>query len=166
MLETFFVVMAQHDKCFVGSVLQGSCSLDWIGIRQLCVLRENSLNLPHICGASGQLQSCQTSARWDHCHASPMILGNCARKLTRHRPPKTHISHFWHHFNFACFGAVGCRVLWQTSVFFAAVLIKLSKRRIHLPVVRMAYSSVLKKASGVLQATSPLTTTNLLVLAA
>ena len=33
--------MAQHEKCFAGSVLQGSCILDWIAAGQLCVLRGN-----------------------------------------------------------------------------------------------------------------------------
>ena len=31
--------MAQHEKCFAGSVLQGSCVLAWIAAGQLCILR-------------------------------------------------------------------------------------------------------------------------------
>ena len=30
----FSVVMAQHEKCFAGSVLQGSCILDWIAVER------------------------------------------------------------------------------------------------------------------------------------
>ena len=39
--------MAQHEKCFAGSVLQGSCVLAWIAAGQLCILRGSNLNHPH-----------------------------------------------------------------------------------------------------------------------
>ena len=43
----FSVVMAQHEKCFAGSVLQGFYFLDWIAAVQLRMLRESNLNHPH-----------------------------------------------------------------------------------------------------------------------
>ena len=61
--------MAQPETCFAGSVLQGFCILDWIAIRELCVLFESTLNLPHACGA--------TLRRWPLgiAHASSLAIG-------------------------------------------------------------------------------------------
>ena len=55
MLETCFsVVMAQHETCFAGSVLQGSCVLAWIAAGQLCILRGTISTTRILCSALGQ----------------------------------------------------------------------------------------------------------------
>ena len=54
--------MAQHEKCFAGSVLQGSCILDWLAAGQLCILRESNLNHPTLCSALGRLRCYHCSA--------------------------------------------------------------------------------------------------------
>ena len=82
--------MAQHEKCFAGSVLQGSCVLAWIAAGQLCILRGSNLNHPHTLQRSWSTALLvpappQRFPISNHCHTSPISFGNCAGNLVCHR---------------------------------------------------------------------------------
>ena len=85
--------MAQHEKWFAGSVLQGSCILVWIAAGQLCILRRSNLNHLHILQRSWStaLLAPALPQRFpisNHCHTSPISFGNCAGNLVCHRSEK------------------------------------------------------------------------------
>ena len=89
MLETWFSVpMAQHEKGFVGSVLQGSCVLGWIAAGQLCILCGSNLNHPYTLQRSWSttLLVAAPPQRFpisNHCHT--ISFGNCTGNLVCHR---------------------------------------------------------------------------------
>ena len=221
--------MAQHENCFAGSVLQGSCVLAQIAAGQLCI--RSNLNHPHTLQRSWSTsllapappQRLPISHR---CHTSPILFGNCAGNLMCHRsskPPWPLLAPlFWNGKNsklsgkvfqglfwtqtgkfgqFCIFGGCGLpssvailrrpvphigfclekSIFWaskhskkagfgrkpyvNTSGFLRQFRGKFSKVKIHLPMVCIALLSVLKMHPRSCRPFSPLTATNLLVLA-
>ena len=111
--------MAQHESCFAGSVVQGSCVLVWIAAGRLCILRTNNLNHPHtllqrswstalLVAAPPQRFPSQTVATLHRFLLGIAQATSCAIR------PQNPLGHFWRHF----FGTAKTQNFW--AKFFKA----------------------------------------------
>ena len=115
-----------------GSVLQGSCVLDWIAVGQLCVLCESNLNLPHTLQhswATALFCHSSASAAPADSHLGPLpyftdLIWDLRRQPRLPSVSQTLLDHSWCHLfgtakcflwtncqnlvSPACFGAVAC----------------------------------------------------------
>ena len=96
--------MAQHEKCFAGSVLHGSCVLAWIAAGQLCILRGSNLNHPRTLQRSWStpLLGARAAPRAVS-HLKPLphftdFLWELCRQPHLQSVRKTPFGHFWRHF--------------------------------------------------------------------
>ena len=125
--------MAQHEKCFAGSVLLDSCVLAWIAAGQLCIFCGSNLIHPHTLQRSWSTALLvpappQPFPMSNHCHISPICFGNCAGNLVCHRSEKppwpllaplfgtAKIQKFWADFEKYFFGQAG--KIWSDLHFF------------------------------------------------
>ena len=104
--------MAQHEKCFAGSVLQGSCVLAWIAVGQLCILRRKQSQPPAYFAALLVNRIVGASATPAVSNLKPLPHFTDSVWELRGQPrlpgPKNRFGHFWRHF----FGTAKIQKFW------------------------------------------------------